>query len=156
MSRQSKFPSFVRQAVNNLLGQLNLQLVDKRIRYAEDGLLTTHNHEFLWNEEFVSAIEYVERELGAGWTNRLRYRNYIALRLAEYAMNSSKTFVECGVGDGVISLSILKYFEVKSYPKPKFYLFDTFEGLDTTIVPKEEQEYWGVSAEENASLQENI
>ena len=27
-------------------------------------------------------------------------------------------------------------------------MFDTFEGLDATIVPKDEQEYWGVSAEE--------
>ena len=147
MSSSSKFSKPLRGLINNFLGQFDLQIVDKSIRYAEDGLLTTHCHDFLEESDFQQCIKYVEAELGSGWKNKLRYRTYIALQLAKYAITKSHTFCECGVGDGVISLSILKYLDIKSLPKPKIFLLDTFEGIDVSLVPQREEEYWGVSAE---------
>ena len=105
MTLSSLVPANIKQAINNMLGYLELQLIDRKIRYAEDGLHTIHNHSFLQDEHFINAIEAVESEMPVGWKNKLRYRNYIAIKLAEHARSISKTFCECGVGDGVVGRS---------------------------------------------------
>jgi Methyltransferase domain len=114
--------------------------------YEGDGLKTIHNHSFMQDEKFKDAYWYVSRLLGKdyGWY----WRNYIGIRLACMAMRRSLNFVECGVGQGWMSLSIIRYFRRNYGVTPFMTLFDTFTGIDAEIVDPKEVAYWGVSVEE--------
>ena len=144
MKIKISFGNIIRQGINSFLDFFGLQLINKSIRYAEDGLHTIHNHDFLRDAYFNDTLNYVSSVVW-GDPNKLRYRIYIAIKLAEYAKTLTLNFCECGVGDGVISLSILKYFHNKEYDMPNLWLFDTFSGIEESIVPAEEIKYWGVS-----------
>lgn len=132
------------RAINVVLGFFNFELLYKKNRYAEDGLYSLHNHDFLEDLNFKKTIDYVSKEIN-NFENKLRFRNYIAIKLAEYASHLSSNFCECGVGDGVISLSILKYFQLKKIAIPNLWLFDTFSGIEPSIIPQQEIKFWGIS-----------
>jgi len=133
----------------------NFELLYKKNRYAEDGLHSLHNHDFLEDSNFKKTIDYVSREI-KNLDNKLRFRNYIAIKLAEYASHLSPNFCECGVGDGVISLSILKYFQLKKMEMPNLWLFDTFSGIEPSIIPNQEIEFWGISPSEKKDFYSKV
>ncbi|MBY0441019.1 MAG: hypothetical protein K2Q25_02595 [Mycobacteriaceae bacterium] len=101
--------------------------------YEADGLRTTlHNHSFMEDEKFVDAYSYVSGLLGKdyGWM----WRNYIGIKLACMARHKSLNFVECGVGEGWMSLSIIRYFKRNYGVIPFMTLFDTFTGIDPDVL----------------------
>ena len=53
---------------------------------------------------------------------------YVACWAAKYALALDGDFVECGVGKGLLTRTIVHYLGFESIPK-KFYLFDTFTGI---------------------------
>lgn len=117
----------------------------KNYSYDKDGLKTLHNCDFLEEKYFKSAYEYTKQIIGKDYN--WQWRNYIGISLATKARNLSLNFVECGVGEGWMTISIIHYLQSKFQITPYFTLFDTFEGIDTSVVPKEEEQAWRMPAE---------
>ena len=58
----------------------------------------------------------------------IHYRAYIACYFAKYCSKLDGDFVECGVGKGLVSKTIVSYLNFAKINK-FFFLFDTFEGI---------------------------
>ena len=114
--------------------------------YNFDGLKTSHNHDFMLDGEFLEAYNFASNLIGKDY--KWYWRNYIGIHLASLAQNINTNFVEFGVGDGWMVLSIIKHFDSKYKIIPKFHLFDTFDGIDTDLVSQKEIDHWGVTVEQ--------
>ena len=96
---------------------------------AEDGLISQHLVEFLYDPRFVRA--YLKgKETGAldAHPGDIRFRAYIACWAATYAMDLEGDFVECGAGRGMLSRTIVEYLDFSKSSK-RLYLFDTYDGI---------------------------
>jgi hypothetical protein len=65
------------------------------------------------------------------------WRVHVALWCASLALSLEGDFVECGVYRGLLSTSIMSYFDWNTVNR-KFFLFDTFEGVDERQLTDEE------------------
>jgi len=136
-------------AVNAPLGVLGCQIIRKPRHgrhFSWDGLSTIHDSSFMQDEAFLDAYNHAKRLIGKDY--RWYWRNYLGIKLAEYAYSLSPNFVECGVGEGWMTVSILRYLGKKYSNIPSYALFDTFSGIDPAVVDAREEEHWGVSASE--------
>lgn len=104
--------------------------------YVEDALMTTQNHEFVDEPGFARA--YARGMQAAGYDHNMRWRTHVALWAAFSASKLPGDFVECGVNKGFVSSAIMNYLDWNSLDK-KFYLLDTFQGLDLRYVSDEEK-----------------
>lgn len=97
--------------------------------YADDGLISQHVTDFMNNSKFIGAYE-LGRKTGAlnQHPGDIHFRAYIACWAAKYALALDGDFVECGVGKGLLTQTIVHYLGFEAIPK-KFYLFDTFTGI---------------------------
>ena len=112
---------------------------DKYI-YAEDGLVTFKSCEFLDNPKFREAYQAGIEATGFdyGW----RFRFYVGLWAAQQASKLPEgDFVECGVSYGFLSKGITEYINWNKTQAGgrKFFLIDTFEGLDETLITEAEK-----------------
>lgn len=105
--------------------------------YDWDGLVSIHNHDFMINPDFVKAYERGLQKGGAEL--HIYWRIHVALWAARVASMLDGDFIECGVNAGVVSSAIMEYLNWNSLNK-KFYLFDTFSGIDPRFVTDEEKE----------------
>jgi hypothetical protein len=103
--------------------------------YAEDGLTSYHNHEFVDDPGFVAAYE--RGVFAAGRDYGWRWRVHIGLWAAATASRLPGDFVECGVNRGFMSSSILAALDWDRLGKT-FYLLDTFAGVDERYMSPEE------------------
>lgn len=104
--------------------------------YAQDGLWTIHNHEFMDDPAFIGA--YQRGVVAAGEDYRIHWRVHVALWVASRASRLDGDFVECGVSRGFISSAIMEFLDWDSLGKT-FYLLDTFSGLDSRFVTEAER-----------------
>jgi len=96
------------------------------LTFRSDGLFTAHNVNFIGDQKFNEVIASIRKEVSHPVYHL--YRIYMALKLAEQASRVPNTvFVECGVGEGIITLAINRYL---AGPIPETYLIDTFTGID--------------------------
>ena len=96
---------------------------------AEDGLISQHLVEFLDDPKFVRA--YAKGKATGALDSHpgdIRFRAYIACWAATHALSLDGDFVECGVGHGLLSKTIVEYLDFSKAPK-NLYLFDTYEGI---------------------------
>jgi O-methyltransferase len=96
---------------------------------AEDGLISQHLVEFLDDPKFMRA--YAQGKATGALKNHpgdIRFRAYIACWAATQAMSLDGDFVECGVGHGLLSKTIVEYLDFSKVPK-NFFLFDTYAGI---------------------------
>jgi hypothetical protein len=103
--------------------------------YDRDGLRSIHNHDFMEEKWFKAA--YKRGIKAAGEDYSWQWRVYIGLWVAQQAARLNGDFVECGVHLGFLSSSIMRHLDWNSLDK-KFYLFDTFYGLDEKQLCKDE------------------
>lgn len=104
--------------------------------YDQDGLRSIHNHEFMEDPAFQAAYARgVEATRGRDYS--WHWRVHVGLWAAQMAMGVKGDFVECGVGRGFLSSAIMRRLNWKSTVR-KFYLLDTFTGLDPRYSSKEE------------------
>lgn len=103
--------------------------------YNSDGLITVHNHDFERDPRFQLA--YQRGAKAAGYDYNWAWRVHIGLWAASYASKLTGDFVECGVSYGFLSSSVMDYLNWNKVGK-KFYLLDTFQGIDETQLSKEE------------------
>ncbi len=99
--------------------------------YDQDGLRSIHNHEFMDDPAFQKA--YARGVRAAGDDYRWHWRVHVGLWAAAGAARLEGDFVECGVNRGFLSSAIMEYLDWDSLGK-RFYLLDTFRGLDERFV----------------------
>lgn len=104
--------------------------------YSEDGLSTHHNHRFIADPVFAAAYARGVAANGGG-DHAMRWRAHVALWAATQAARLAGDFVECGVSTGFLSSAIMQKLRWNSLEK-RFFLFDTWEGLDARYVSDSE------------------
>jgi hypothetical protein len=100
-----------------------------------DGLRTDpaviHNHDFMKDPRYVAAYA---RGIQAHGEHQVQYwRMHVALWCAAQATRLDGDFVECGVWKGFLSSGIMRYLDWNRLGQ-NFYLFDTFRGIDESLV----------------------
>jgi hypothetical protein len=104
--------------------------------YSEDGLTTYHNHRFIDDPTFAAAYARGVKANGGG-DHAMRWRAHVALWAATQAARLPGDFVECGVSTGFLSSAIMHKLRWNALGK-RFFLFDTWEGLDARYVSERE------------------
>lgn len=106
--------------------------------YAQDGLISVHNHDFLADPAFRRAYERGLRALDGGDDYRWHWRIHVGLWAAASASRLSGDFVECGVNRGFLSSAIMEALDWDRQGRT-FWLLDTFSGLDERFVSEQER-----------------
>lgn len=106
------------------------------LTYNQDGLATVHNCDFMKDARFLEAYE-AGKKLGSWHPLEVHWRAYVLCWAAEKGSKLEGDFVECGVHFGSSAMCVAKYLDFRSSRK-KFYLLDTFCGLDRRYVTQEE------------------
>lgn len=105
------------------------------IDYDQDGLWSTHNHDFMHQPAFCKAydrgVQANEKDFKWHW------RVHVGLWAAYSASKLKGDYVECGVNRGFLSSSIMEYLDWSALGK-QFYLMDTFAGIDERYVTENE------------------
>lgn len=111
-------------------------VVDEKSPYNQDGLHSVHNHDFMKEAGFMRA--YQRGIKAADDDYKWHWRAHIGLWAAHTAHHLDGDFVECGVNRGFLSSAIMEYLDWNKLDK-KFYLLDTFEGLNHSAISEGEE-----------------
>src|SRR2546423_1277354 len=93
-----------------------------------DGLMTTHNADFMHDARFAEAYRR-GKATGSWGESELPWRVYVVCWAAEHALRRDGDFVECGVNRGGFARAIIEYTQFTAQTARKFYLVDTFSGF---------------------------
>jgi O-methyltransferase len=119
---------------------LNILLFILGYRYNSSGLISNRNCDFLNDPKFKKAyaagLKQWPDAKGGEWTFHL---NFWAV---EHAIKLDGDFVECGVFRAKTTMANVTYLNFQSLRNKKYFLFDTFSGLDPKFSSKDELEYW--------------
>lgn len=109
------------------------------VKFNEDGMATAHNADFINDKTFQQAYRAGCATLSWGPLGRsdIRWRVFNACTLAKYALRVPGDFVECGTNRGGTATTILHYTDFSAANK-KFFLLDTFQGFDTSVLTQRE------------------
>ncbi len=127
----------IKQAIRKLIETSGYTIQKKttaEVTYNQDGLICTHNHDFMNDPSFCKAYE---RGCRAASDYQWHWRVHIGLWAAYTASKLAGDFVECGVNYGFLSSAIMEFLSWDSTGK-LFYLLDTFQGLDPRHVSNDE------------------
>lgn len=121
----------MKKVLDLLLGKY-LLIPKEKLTYSNDLLYTYHNADFINEKRFKKAYQ-----LGKATDKNFRLKNYdiewrvhVVCWAAKHASNLEGDFVECGVHTGIYARAIIDYINFQK-TKKKFYLLDTFKGLDS-------------------------
>ena len=122
-------PARIRNFVFKLRYSISSNYRIYRPTYADDGVITDHIVDFMTDERFRNAYES-GKSTGAlkFHPGDIHFRSYVACWAATHALNLEGDFVECGVGKGLLSKTIVEYVDFKNVQK-SFYLIDTYQGI---------------------------
>lgn len=109
--------------------------------YKEDIITTLASTAFMEDPKFINAYKKCEesdnnRLISSEYT--IKWRIHTLLWAAKYASKLDGDFVEFGGGFGLFSSAIYDYLNFKDIDK-KYYLLDSFEGLDEKNTLPEER-----------------
>lgn len=105
--------------------------------YDFDGLQTSHNHDFMGDARFKGA--YARGVQATGSDYQIYWRLHIALWAARTSAHVPGDFVECGVNKGFVSSAIMRDLNWNETGR-RFYLLDTFAGIDNRFVSAVEKD----------------
>lgn len=105
--------------------------------YDFDGLYSHHNHDFMLQDDFLSAYQRGVKASGKDY--QWYWRVHVGLWAARSALGVEGDFVECGVNRGFLSSAIMHSLDWDKTGKT-FYLLDTFAGIDERFVSDREKE----------------
>ncbi len=111
--------------------------IRNNLAYKTDGLYTVHNSDFI-NEPLFKQSYQLGKETGSWGSSDVHWRAYICCWAAQQVKNLEGDFVECGVNRGGLSRAVINYVDFSKLGK-KFFLMDTFNGLDETFVSETEK-----------------
>ncbi len=120
----------------NGLRYRNVDLADyyvlpkKDITYANDLLYTYHNCDFITEPKFAESYKLC-KEIGGDLLRNydIQWRVHVLCWAASQGAKLEGDFVDCGVYTGFCTRAIVNYVDFKTLNK-KYYLMDTFQGLD--------------------------
>jgi hypothetical protein len=126
--------SFISRSIRNFFRKIRIfskgnYFVINDKSYVDDGLAANHICDFLHDEKFINS--YNEGKKTGAIKNHpgdIHYRAYFACYFSKYASKLDGDFVECGVGKGILSKTIVTYLNFEKITK-FFYLLDTYEGI---------------------------
>lgn len=98
--------------------------------YDEFDVTSRRNTEFLTEPDYIKAYEAANKQGGWGAGIKICWTMHVNQWAAFHAKQLCGDFVECGVWRGGLSMSNIVYIDFKSMVDRKYYLFDTFCGLD--------------------------
>jgi hypothetical protein len=101
--------------------------------YAQDGMISVHNHEFMHDPAFERAYARGVEALQGQTDYRWHWRVHVGLWAAACAARIEGDFVECGVNRGFLSSAIMQHLDWDNLGRT-FWLLDTFAGLDDRYV----------------------
>ena len=106
--------------------------------YAQDGLVSVHNHDFMGDPVFRRAYARGMKALAGHDDYRWHWRIHVGLWAASTAKRIDGDFVECGVNRGFLSSAIMQHLDWDTLGRT-FWLLDTFAGLDERFVSQRER-----------------
>lgn len=121
--------------------------------FFEDGLATKHNADFMKDARFLRAYE-LGKQTGSWRHYVIHWRAYVACWAASMGALHEGDFVECGVYRGGFSRMIIDYINFSSLNK-QFYLLDTYEGLEDSLILESERKR-GIKAGTYESSYEDV
>jgi len=104
--------------------------------YNADGLITNKNCDFMKDPKFIEAYSKGVRQADIPISGYWIF--YVTQWAAFHAKQLEGDFVECGVYRGMHAMSTITHIDFKSLKDRKYYLFDTFCGLDKEFSSEEE------------------
>ena len=119
---------------------LLLHLFLGRVTYFMAGMITNKNCDFIQEPKFIKAYNAGMKQHNMPDTDIWRY--HVNCWAVSHAKRLKGDFVECGVYRGSIAMSNIVYIDFKSMKNRKYYLFDTFCGLDEEFSTKDEYGRW--------------
>lgn len=126
---------------------LNFLLRFNGYTYNEFDVTSQRNTEFLRNPDYIKAYEAGNKQ--GGWKGiKICWVMHVNQWAAFYAKQLHGDFVECGVWRGGLSMSNMVYIDFKSMTDRKYYLFDTFCGLDSEFSTQKELDSYKGAYEE--------
>lgn len=105
--------------------------------FVEDGLVSSHNVEFVTEPKFKLAYDKAVAE-NLYVSPDVHWRLHVACWAGSQALKLEGDFVECGVNKGFMSRVVMDYLDFDEQQR-KFYLLDTFQGFDESYLTLEEQ-----------------
>lgn len=104
--------------------------------YDQEGLLTIHNADFMNEPRFRKA--YDRGVLSGAIDYQIHWRVHVGLWAASQALRLPGDYIECGVHRGFLSSAIMDYLDWNALDK-RFFLLDTFQGLDDRFISDDEK-----------------
>jgi hypothetical protein len=95
----------------------------------------------LWDKNLASLNDPRFRHAyksGVAGGAHIEFRAYVCCWAASQAIMIPGDFVECGVNEGLLSLTVCHYLDFNSLDK-SFYLFDTYQGIPTDQITARER-----------------
>lgn len=114
-------------------------LQKSRLTYAQDLLFTYHNADFLRDQHFLDSYALGKATDDGFLVEDIQWRIHVLCWAAKHASHLEGDFVDCGVHTGVFARSVISYIDFNKTNK-KYFLLDTFEGLEPKYSSQEEIE----------------
>lgn len=122
---KATIPVWAKKIFKILLRYPNVVILPGKPSYAEDGLATIHNADFIQDPDFSRA--YLLGLQTGSWAG-VKWRAHVYSWFALQAFQLKGDFVECGVNRGGFARMVFDYTPLRHSDK-KFYLLDTFSGF---------------------------
>lgn len=112
-------------------------LPKKSLTYHQDLLYTFNNAGFMDDPKFIESYN-LGKNTGTNLLHEdIHWRIHVLCWAAYHAKHLDGDFVDCGVNTGIFSRAIINYIDFNKTGK-KYYLLDTFDGLDKRFSSEEE------------------
>ncbi len=137
-----KFAGFQPVSVNNEINLSDYFLLPKsQVTYSNDLLYTFHNADFLKEPLFAESYQLGKNTDGGTLLKNydIQWRIHVLCWAAQHAMHLEGDFADCGVHTGIFARAIVNYVNFQNSNK-KYYLLDTFSGLDAKYSTEKELE----------------
>lgn len=132
-------------------------LPKKDLTYATDQLYTFHNADFKKDPLFIESYKLarkVDNDHCLG-KNDIPWRMHVLYWAGNHVKNIPGDFVDCGVNTGFCARSLMHYIAFKKLNK-KYFLLDTFGGLDPRYSTEKEMEIHNTMHYDKQDLYETV
>ena len=142
-----KYLNYIKNRILDRLKPIAINLIKRNYAYQMEHLICGYNWDFINNDLFLKGYsKAMDVDPSPGWPEKKWQINQIGAWViyttqwaAKQALTLDGDFVECGTYKGRHAISILESLNWNEKKRgKKFYLFDTFYGLDEIISSKEE------------------
>jgi hypothetical protein len=121
------------------ISKKNYILPKSKVTYSNDLLYTFHNSDFMKDPLFMESYELGKNTDGGTLLKDydIQWRIHVLCWAASHAMHLEGDFVDCGVHTGIFARAVVNFTSFQKTQK-KYFLLDTFNGLDEKYSSDEE------------------